>query len=108
MYAGRRLSYQPVPTAIEYQRRATGNRGIINRINQEVMPWDVLPGRWIFRPDFLIGRQLPAAASSLGIDPRSGFIEAAKFTAPYSLDINGVKLSKLDQVLARRGVGGLA
>jgi hypothetical protein len=72
------------------------------------MPWNVLPARWIFRPDFLVGRFLPISAASLGSDPRAAFIEVVQFDAPYSLSINGRKLSQLDQVLARRGLGGAA
>lgn len=105
-YNNRRLVYQPIPTAIEYQRRATGNRGIINSVNREIMPWNVLPARWIFRPDFLVGRFPPVTAASLGSDPRAAFIEVVQFDAPYSLSINGRKLSQLDQVLSRRGLGG--
>lgn len=107
-YGGRQFVYQPVPTTIAYQRRATGNRGIINQVNREVMPWDVVPACWIFRPDFMIGRFPPITAASLGTDPRAAFIEVVSFDAPYGLSINGRKLSQLDQVLARRGFGASA
>ena len=105
-YGDRRLIYQPMPTAVGYQRRATGNRGITNQVNREIMPWDVQPSQWIFRPDFLVGRFPPITAASLGTDPRAAFIEVVQFQAPYGLSINGRKLSQLDQVLARRGLGG--
>lgn len=107
-YQNRQLFYQPLPSAIAYQRRATGNRGIVNQVNREVMPWDVLPARWIFRPDFLVGRFPPITTATLGTDPRAAFIEVVSFQAPYGLSINGRKLSQIDQVLARRGLGGAA
>jgi hypothetical protein len=105
-YAGRQLVYQPIPSVVAYQRRATGNRGIVNQVNREVMPWDVLPAQWIFRPDFLVGRNPPITSETLGSDPRAAFIEVVRFDAPYGLSINGRKLSQLDQVLARRGLVG--
>jgi len=107
-YDDNQLVYQPIPQEIFYQRRATGNRGIVNQVNREIMPWDVKPGRWIFRPDFMVGRFPPITGTALGTDPRAAFIESVQFQAPYGLSINGRKLSQLDQVLARRGLGGAA
>lgn len=107
-YNDRQFVYQPMPAEITYQRRATGNRGITNQVNREVAPWDVAPARWIFRPDFMVGRHPPVTAATLGTDPRAAFIEVVQFDAPYGLSINGRKLSQLDQVLARKGLGGAA
>lgn len=104
----RQFIYLPMLTSISYQRRATGNRGITNQVNREVMPWDVIPTRWIFRPDFLVGRHPPITAATLGTDPRAAYIEVVRFDAPYGLSINGRKLSQLDQALARRGLGASA
>jgi len=55
----------------------------------------------------LIGRNPPITTESLGTDPRVGFIETVSFRAPYDVSVNGIKLSNLDQVLAKRGIGGL-
>lgn len=107
-YAGRRFYYQPAPAEIAYQQRITGNRGIVNKLDLVTRPWDVLGARWIFYPDFLIGRFPPITGANLGTDPRAGFIETVGFRAPYEVSVNGVKLNTLDQVLARRGLGSIA
>jgi hypothetical protein len=107
-YNDRQFVYQPMPTEVTYQRRATGNRGITNQVNREIMPWDIVPARWIFRPDFMVGRHPPITAATLGIDPRAAFIETVQFDAPYGLSVNGHKLSQIDQVFARKGLGASA
>lgn len=102
-YEGRRLFYQTVPTSYEYQQRITGNLGIIDLTENEIKPWDVKPAKYIFFPDFLVGRFPPVTTLSLGSDPRIGYIEVANFSAPYSVNVDGNKLSQLDQLLAKRG-----
>jgi hypothetical protein len=104
-YDRRRLWYQPVPTTIEYQQRITGNRGLVNEVNQQIRPWDAQAAKYIFFPDFLVGRFPPTTTVTLGKDPRVGYIEVAKFSAPYGLSLDGKKLGQLDQALARRGMG---
>jgi hypothetical protein len=93
---------------IEYQQRITGNRGITNIVDSIIKPWDVLPAEYLFYPDFLVGRHPPITTETLGTDPRAGFIETVSFRAPYDLSVNGIKLSNVDQVLAKRGIGGMA
>lgn len=106
-YNDRVLHYQPAPTSVEYQQRITGNRGITDAGDGIIKPWDVTPAKYLFYPDFLIGRNSPITTESLGTDPRVGFIETVSFRAPYDVSVNGIKLSNLDQVLAKRGIGGL-
>lgn len=107
-YAGRRFIYQPIPTEIAYQQRIAGSRGIVNPLDAIIRPWTVLGARYIFYPDFLIGRHPPASGTALGQDPRSGFIETVSFSLPYQVSINGMKLSTLETVLARRGLGAIS
>lgn len=106
-YGGRKLVYQPIPTTIEYQQRITSNRGLVNAVNREVKPWDAMPGKYILFPDFLIGQFPPTTAVTLGSDPRVGFVEVARYTAPWGLNLDGKKMSQLDQRLARKGMGSL-
>ena len=107
-YAGQNLIYEAVPTEIEYQLRLRDNIGIANKLGGREKPWNIIPGRWIFDPYFLIGRKIPTTSEELGLDPRTVLIESVQFEAPWELSINGVKLSQIDQVMARRGLGGIA
>jgi hypothetical protein len=104
-YNGRRLFYAAIPSSIVYQRR----RGKpVTLLEADTRPWDVQPSQWIFRPDFLVGAHPPITAATLGTDPRAFLIETVKYSTPYKLSINGRKLSTLDQVLAKRGIGGMS
>jgi len=105
-YAGRRVVYEAVPTTVLYQRRR--GKPVEDQIGGDVRPWDVNPSEWIFRPDFLVGAHPPITAATLGTDPRAYLIETVKYSTPYKLSINGRKLSTLDQVLAKRGIGGMS
>jgi hypothetical protein len=105
-YANRRLVYAAIPTDIKYSKRR--NKPIKDKLQGLVRPWDVNPAEWIFRPDFLVGRHPPITAATLGTDPRAGLIETVKYSSPYGLTVNGRKLSQIDQVLAKRGIGGAA
>lgn len=106
-YQNRQMIYQPVNRAVEYQQRIASNKGLVNAVNREIKPWDARAGRYILFPDFLIGQFPPATAITLGSDPRVGYVETARFTAPWGLSLDGKKMSQLDQVLARKGMGGL-
>lgn len=106
VYAGRRVVYAAVPTTILYQRRR--GQPVTDQLDGEVKPWDVQPAQWIFRPDFLVGSNPPITAATLGTDPRAYLIETVKYSTPYKLSINGHKLSRIDQVLAKRGIGGMS
>lgn len=66
--------------------------------------WEMLPGKWIQRPDFLIGRD---ARPSILEDLRSEFIESLTFTTPDQININGNRVYRLPQLLARMGLGGM-
>lgn len=104
-YEGRQLVYQPIPNEIAYHKRR--GKPMTTPIGGKVDPWDVQPAEWFFRPDFLIGRHPPITKATLGTDPRSGLIETVKYSTPWGLSVNGVKLSEVDQVLAKRGMGGM-
>lgn len=107
-FGERIFRYTQVPEEIAIQQRLTGNQGFVNRVNSPIEAWDVESGQWLFQPDFLTGRHPPISAATLGTDPRAAFIEIAKFSAPDGLSISGTKFSEIDQLLAKRGLGGLA
>jgi hypothetical protein len=100
VYGGQQVVYAPVPTTAAYQHRVKSLSTQIETYGSgvEVKPWDVLPARWVFLTDFLTGLGQPAA---LREDPRYVFIESVQFTAPSTLQIQGQKVSRLPQMLAR-------
>jgi len=104
VYERRKVVYAPVPTIFAYQHRLTENLTEIFG-GGEIMPWEILPARWLFYPDFMAGRTSPIAARS---DPRALFIESVTFTAPMRIAITGGKVSRTPQILARLGIGGIS
>lgn len=107
-FGDRIFRYTQIPEEIMIQQRLTGNQGFVNRVNRPIEAWDIESGQWLFQPDFLTGRHPPISAATLGTDPRAAFVEVAKFSAPNGLSISGTKFSEIDQLLAKRGMGGLA
>lgn len=104
IYANQRAIYESMPTDTAYLQRLSDEKQRVETPGgQEVKPWDVLPGRWLLYPDFLVGRITPADKRN---DSRYEFIERVTYTAPYSLSHNGSKVSTLSQKLARLGLGG--
>lgn len=70
----------------------------------QVQPWNVKPGRWLSKTDFLIGQSTPA---DLHNDLRAIFIESVTYNAPYQLSISGGKVDTLPQLLAKYGLAGV-
>lgn len=106
-YNGRQMVYGPAPTSIRYVQRVTGNDLLTDLIGGRVQPWNVMPGEWIFYADFLTGRLPPVTGTAIQRDPRCGLIEVVTLDNRYGLDINGVHVGKLDQMLARQGLAGV-
>lgn len=103
IYDNIQATYTAIPTTAEYQHRIAGPAMDIETFGTGaiVEPWDVLPARWIFLPDFLVGRNQP---TSLRLDPRYILIESVRFTAPNEVQISGNKISKLPQLIAKQGM----
>lgn len=104
IFANRKAYYAPMPTSFAYQfQLATSTLELYG--GGELMPWDVLPGRWMFYTDFLTGKSRPV--TDLRKDPRALFIETVNFTAPWGLSLNGGKVRTTQQIMARMGLGGV-
>lgn len=88
-----------------YQYLSDPRRRILNKTGQVIEPWHVQPGRWIFTPDLLVGRI--TNTDDLLTDPRAQLIENVRFQAPYTVVVEGAKVRRLDQKLARLGLAGL-
>jgi hypothetical protein len=106
IYKDRKAIYEAIPTDVEYIYYKTGITQQVESINGSIIePWDVLPCKWVAIPTFL---------SSMGIkiedmrnDPRIFFAEEVNFTAPDQVNISGAKVSKLNQYMAKLGLGNL-
>lgn len=98
-----------MPTAVEYLHRLGDPAQRVTTLeNVTVYPWDVKPGKWLFVPDFLVGRARITATrpAELRRDPRNKFIESVRYTAPWGLDMSGGKTDRLSQLLAKLTYNG--
>jgi len=107
IYQGQRMIYEAAPTDYAYKKRITANEDFTDPIGGVVKPWNVQAGKWFFVPDFMIGREPPVVRVNLNRDPRAGFIETVRFRVPREVKVNGEKLSRLDQALAKQGLAGI-
>lgn len=106
VYENRTCYYNAIPTSADYfQHLADPGQRILTDTGQIVMPWQVLPGRWIMARDLLIGR----VADSVLIedDPRVMFVESVNYTIPNKVNLRGSKVRRLDQKLAKLGLAGI-
>jgi len=104
IYNDRKAQYNEVPTDVAYYHRLSDPaQRIATPSGTLVYPWDVKPGRWLFILDWLTGRTEPSVRRR---DLRYIFIESVEYTAPFDLRINGHKIGKLSQLLAKQGLGG--
>lgn len=107
-----RATYNPVPNKIEYIYYSTkGRTKVVHATNKTtVYPWNLLPGKWMFRPDFLKSKLFKLTTefgNELKDDPRNMFIESVKFTSPDQFELTGSRVSKLTQKLNAFGLGGI-
>jgi hypothetical protein len=104
-YKDRKARYAAIPTDTEYQRSLLEPEQKLARYatGQRVLPWDAQAGEWVFYTDLLIGRSQP---SERRLDPRYLFIEQASYSLPWALSLQGSRSGRLDQLLARLGLGG--
>jgi hypothetical protein len=108
VYDGRVASYQRIPDDVAYQHRlADPSQRIETIIGGELRPWEVLPARWLYLPDFLTGRGQPEQSGDKRHDPRFIFIENVRYRAPYTVEITGTRVGRLAQIQAKQGLGGM-
>lgn len=100
IYENRKAIYAVAPSTIEYEHHLSWNEKRVENYlgGTKVVPWLVRPGKWLLVPDFMPQIRPP---TNLNTDPRTKFIETAKYTAPLSLDLSGGKLDRLSSLLAR-------
>ncbi len=105
VYADRMPVYEEAPTDIEYLLRlADPEQRVESAAGERVMPWNVLPGKWLMFSDLLIGR---IQSTNLRLDPRAMFIESVNYTVPWGLTMLGGDTDKLSQKLAKLGLAGV-
>lgn len=104
VFANRLTRYSQAPTATEYFYNEVSNSppSITAKSGETIMPWDVLPGKWLFLSGIGASYALNQASR---LDPRNMFIERVEYTAPMGLNLTGGKVSKFSQKLARLGLG---
>lgn len=102
VYAGLVARYETQSNTIAYQHRLSDPlQAITTPEGATVYPWDVQPGKWLFVPDFLVGRQ-SAPVTDLHLDPRCLFVESVSYSAAWGLSISGeAGGSSLNQLLAK-------
>lgn len=108
IYADLQAYYAAIPTAYAYYLSVADASQRVFLYGAfhptEVRPWRIMPGRWLYYSDLLIGREFN---TTLGIDPRGQFIESVTFTAPADVKLAGSQIGRLSQKLARLGLGGV-
>ena len=105
LYKNRKAWYNAITDTTKYARRLSAPRQSLEGYTSgvRVHPWDVQPAEWVFYTDLLTGA-LPGATRRR--DSRYLFIEEGNYQVPWALTLNGAKVSKLDQMLNRMGLGG--
>lgn len=110
--------YNAIPTHPEYQHRITDPSQRISTygVGKMVYPWEVVPGKWLFTPDFIPGRQIGGREYNYDFttygyygmrdDPRFMFIESMTFTAPWQVKLTGKRAGRVDQILAEYNNSG--
>lgn len=104
VYGGRKIVYEAAPTTVEYVREIRSGGDLRTPQGLIVPPWRVSPGKWVRFTDLLIGR----SSTAFRQDPRLMFIERVVYSMPRGLQLDGSRLSTVDQRLARLGLSGLA
>lgn len=106
VYANRVARYEAASTSVDYQQALRDPAQHFMDANGAIVkPWNVLPGKWLFFPDFLIGRVPQDTA--LASDPRAAFLESVRYIAPYGLQWTGGKSNRIQQRLAQLGLSGM-
>lgn len=106
VYENRLCIYEPVDYNITYQHSLSDQvqRILTYEGGVWVLPWNVKPGKFMLKADFLVGTEFLSTEER---DPRLVFIESVRYTAPWTLSIKGGKANRGIQLLNRMGLGGI-
>lgn len=101
IYNDGHVFYNSMPTVISYIHKLSeqAQRLVSYDSAATVYPWEILPGRWVNVPDFLIGRPVPS--TNLRSDPRNKFIESVRYTAPWTVELQCGDTDRLSQMLSK-------
>jgi hypothetical protein len=100
---GLKCVYRPVSNEVAYRHSLYESATILRNLDgSPAMPWDVRPGTWI-ESDI----NAPSASQYVdsGAHRRFMFVESVRFTYPFRLELSEKKVRRLDQALARLGLG---
>ena len=100
IYDDQKARYEaPIDDETAYEHRLTQRGQIIETPQHSLVEfWDVVPAKWLFLPDLLIHTSPIVARRN---DPRYLFIESTTFRTPDTLQVNGIKVERLPQLLAK-------
>lgn len=100
VYENRVPVYAAVPATIEYFEKVRSSFLQLERADTGIVyPWNVRPARWLQISDWLAGGN--RRTSQLRRDPRNQFIESVRYSAPWMLIVNGGRLNRIDQYMAK-------
>ena len=105
---GRKAYYHKLPYDVIYAHhyiQGFSSVFVHPTMSYEFEPWDVLPGRLVYSPDFMVGRVFPNL--DFRTDPRSEILETVTYQAPRSLQVQTSRISTLAQKLAQFGLAGI-
>jgi hypothetical protein len=104
IYANRIAHYSVIPSRVDYQHYISDAAPHLETVGRvQVYPWNVLPGMWVYLPDYLMGRS-PIDADFRS-DPRYIFAETVTYSSVWGLQINGLRFGKIKQLQAKLGSG---
>lgn len=101
VYENRKVYYSAIPTKIEYSHNIKSRDQFLVFQERVLEPWEARPAKWCRLPDFMVGRK--QETSDFRLDPRNMLIESIEYSAPHDLMLNGIKVSKLPQLMKKYG-----
>lgn len=97
----REAYYKAIPTEVEYVIEVLGGNQMVYEQSRLVMPWKVVPGKWMRYSDVQVGKLDEGEPKP---DMRNEFIESVTYTAPFGLTLPGGKIGTLAQAFAKKGI----
>lgn len=111
MYNDFQVHYEQAPEYgdLEYEIHLEDDRLAVQSahtaVGARVQPWHVKPGKWVILSDFLPGLTVSDAFGYYD-DPRIGFVEEVRYTAPHALQLKGADFDRMDQFMNYWGLRG--